>query len=76
MLGQPRAARAVGRALNALPDNSTVPWWRVVNSKGAVSLRGVAQGETLQRVLLEREGVKFEPTGRISWKKFGWQGDD
>jgi methylated-DNA-protein-cysteine methyltransferase-like protein len=74
MLGQPRAARAVGRALNALPDDTKVPWWRVVNSRGMVSIRGVEQGESLQRVLLEREGVKFEPSGRISWQRFGWQG--
>ena len=74
MLGQPRAARAVGKALNALPDGSNVPWWRVVNSRGEVSIRGVQHGEILQRTLLEREGVKFERNGRISWKQYGWDG--
>jgi methylated-DNA-protein-cysteine methyltransferase related protein len=74
-IGQPRAARAVGRALNTLPDDTKVPWWRVVNSRGEVSIRGAEQGEVLQRVLLEREGIKFEPSGRISWQRFGWQGD-
>jgi methylated-DNA-protein-cysteine methyltransferase-like protein len=74
MLGQPRAARAVGKALNALPDGSNVPWWRVVNSRGEVSIRGVQQGEILQRTLLEREGIKFERSGRISWKYYGWDG--
>ena len=52
MLGKPRAARAVGRALNSLPDGSKVPWWRVVNSRGEVSIRGVEHGEILQRTLL------------------------
>jgi methylated-DNA-protein-cysteine methyltransferase-like protein len=74
MLGQPRAARAVGRALNVLPDASNVPWWRVVNSRGEVSIRGVQHGEILQRTLLEKEGVKFERNGRISWKQYGWDG--
>jgi methylated-DNA-protein-cysteine methyltransferase-like protein len=74
-LGQPRAARAVGRALNALPQDTKVPWWRVVNSRGEISLRGVQQGQALQRALLEREGVKFARNGRVSWKQFGWQGD-
>ncbi|HEY0810840.1 MAG TPA: methylated-DNA--[protein]-cysteine S-methyltransferase [Longimicrobiales bacterium] len=74
-LGQPRAARAVGRALNALPDNTRVPWWRVVNSRGEISLRGVQQGQALQRVLLEREGVRFARNGRVSWKEFGWEAD-
>ncbi|HET9440421.1 MAG TPA: methylated-DNA--[protein]-cysteine S-methyltransferase [Longimicrobiales bacterium] len=75
MLGQPRSARAVGRALNALPDDTDIPWWRVVNSRGEVSIRGVEQGESLQRSLLEREGVKFDGAGRISWKRFGWEGE-
>lgn len=75
MLGQPRAARAVGRALNSLPDGSKVPWWRVINSRGEVSIRGVEHGEVLQRTLLEREGVTFQRNGRVSWKQFGWQGD-
>ena len=74
MLGQPRAARAVGRALNALPDGSTVPWWRVINSRGEVSIRGVDHGVVLQRTLLEREGVTFQRNGRVSWKQYGWQG--
>lgn len=74
MLGQPRAARAVGKALNALPEGSNVPWWRVVNSRGEVSIRGVQHGEILQRTLLEREGVRFGRNGRISWEAYGWSG--
>jgi methylated-DNA-protein-cysteine methyltransferase-like protein len=75
MLGQPRAARAVGRALNSLPDGTNVPWWRVVNSRGEVSIRGVQHGEILQRTLLEREGIRFARNGRISWELYGWQGE-
>ena len=74
LIGQPRAARAVGKALNSLPDGSNVPWWRVVNSRGEVSIRGVQHGEILQRKLLEREGVKFQRNGRISWEQYGWDG--
>ena len=75
MLGQPRAARAVGRALNTLPEGSAVPWWRVVNSRGEVSIRGVTHGEIIQRKLLEREGVRFDAHGRVSWRHFGWTGE-
>ena len=72
LAGKPRAARAVGAALRDLPDGSKVPWWRVVNSSGAISTRP-NHGPSIQRKLLEREGVKFSRAGRIDWEKFGWQ---
>ncbi len=75
LLGQPRAARGVGGALAALPDDSDVPWWRVVNRNGEVSIRGPMHGRAIQRMLLEREGVRFGPTGRIDWTTFGWTPD-
>ena len=74
LLGKPRAARAVGAALRDLPDNSDVPWWRVINSSGAISIRGVVDAKPLQRALLEREGVKFSSSGKVSWERFGWSG--
>jgi len=70
-LGKPRAARAVGTALRELPDGSDVPWWRVINSSGQISISGV-NAKPLQRKLLEREGVKFNSSGRVNWDKFGW----
>lgn len=56
--GSPRAARQVGGILRGLPDNSGVPWWRVVNSQGVISIKGnwVATKE-VQKQLLEKEGV-------------------
>lgn len=67
LLGQPRAARAVGGALGALDDGVRVPWWRVVNRNGEISHRS-----RLQRLLLQREGVRFDTRGRIDWRRFGW----
>lgn len=74
LLGQPRAARGVGQALHALPEGSDVPWWRVVNRNGEISIRGIAHAAQLQRALLEAEGVRFDGAGRIDWKRFGWDG--
>jgi methylated-DNA-protein-cysteine methyltransferase-like protein len=85
LLGQPRAARGVGGALSALddygadntsPGDSDVPWWRVVNRNGQISIQGgLHGGALLQRALLEAEGVQFEHD-RIDWKRFGWVPDE
>ncbi len=72
LLGQPRAARGVGGALAALHDDSDVPWWRVINRNGEISIKGPLHGAAIQRMLLEREGVRFGPTGRVDWSAFGW----
>lgn len=73
LLGRPRAARGVGRALRELPDGSDVPWWRVVNYAGEISLgRLDPLAARLQRILLEAEGVEFDDRGRIDWGRFGW----
>ncbi len=75
MAGNPRASRAVGYAMRAIPDGEDVPWHRVVNSKGEISRRRTFQGDDdrfLQRVLLEAEGVEFNDSGRIDLKRFGF----
>ena len=74
ILGVPRAARGVGRALSTLPLDSGVPWWRVVNRNGAISIKGSPGLPVLQRTLLEAEGVEFNDHDRISWTRFGWRG--
>ena len=64
-------ARLVGYAMHALPAGTRVPWQRVVNAQGAISLPG--QGAMRQRELLEREGVRFDARGRIDLDRFLWQ---
>lgn len=72
-LGSPRAARAVGYAMFNVkaPD---VPWQRVINSKGEISIGGNLHRPELQRQLLESEGVEFDVAGRVDMKKFRWAG--
>ena len=72
--GLPGRARQVGYALAALPDDhDDVPWHRIVNARGEVSARSGSLGyERLQRTLLEREGVRFDESGRIDLDRFGW----
>ena len=76
LLGVPRAARGVGRALSTLPPDTDVPWWRVVNRNGEISIKGAPGLPALQRTLLAAEGVRPGRGGRISWTRFGWRGPD
>ena len=66
-------ARQVGYALHALPSGTTVPWHRVVNAAGEISLRASPGVELTQRMLLEREGVRFDGRGRLSLARERWR---
>ncbi len=76
LLGAPRAARAVGTALRSLPRpfSHTVPWQRVINAAGGISLRGDVVRVEEQRWLLEAEGIEFNRHGKINLKKYRWSG--
>ncbi len=65
-------ARQVGYALHATPEDVEIPWHRVVNAKGEISL-GVHRGKNEQQRLLEAEGVTFSEQGRISLRTHRWQ---
>ncbi len=66
-------ARLVGYALSALRDGTGVPWHRVINAQGRLSLQRAASSAGLTQVMrLEREGVRVDAAGRVSLAKFGW----
>ena len=67
-----RSARAVGFALNQLPEGSKIPWQRVINSQGKVSPRRNCEGHLVQQLILEEEGVVFE-NGKVNLKTFRWE---
>ena len=73
LAGMPGHARQVGYALHSLPDGSEVPWQRVINRNGRISLRAYPEAEYIQRALLEAEGVLFDDQGRISLAKYQWR---
>ena len=58
-VGMPRAARQVGWILNRLEDNTPVPWWRIVNNAGRISIKASRYSATEQKELLESEGMKI-----------------
>jgi len=71
-------ARWVGDAMNAVsfPDEPTVPWHRVINSKGGISLPPGSKGAATQRERLLAEGIAFDAKDRIDFEVWGWQGAD
>ena len=71
----PRGARGVGWALAGLSPElaRTVPWWRVINAAGRISNQFNA---TLQRELLEAEGIAFDERGYVDLKTYLWDGSE
>ena len=69
-------ARMVGYAMAALKRGTApdVPWQRVINAKGKISIHGDGIGNAMQRSILESEGVQFDENDRIDFEHFGWAG--
>jgi len=69
--GLPGRARLVGRVLAELSGTSGLPWQRVVNASGRISLAG--RGARRQRERLRREGVELDARGRVDLARFAWR---
>ncbi|SRR5690606_30522115 len=78
MLGRPNAARAVGYALSALPaqedQENPVPWQRVINSQGRISIISREVTAQKQAELLREEGVEVSEDLRIDLQRYLWEG--
>ena len=72
IVGMNISARVVGYALSALTEGTDVPWQRVINAKGCISLPGI--GGAMQQQLLLDEGVTFDGQNRVDLNRFGWEG--
>lgn len=59
-VGVPRAARQVGWILNQLEEKVQVPWWRVVNNEGRISIKASKYTADDQKRLLVKEGIKVD----------------
>ena len=66
-------ARQVGYAMHALPGHTKVPWHRVINAKGEVSVRSTPGSEGEQRYRLECEGISFDARARIDLEEVRWR---
>src|SRR3989344_839896 len=73
----PRAARMVGTALRQLPSKSKIPWWRVINSRGMISIENLAVPKPEQARYLQVDGIKVKLRNGNYWvdlKKYLWKG--
>ena len=67
-------ARQVGWALRRLELPSTIPWHRVINSKGEITMSLSRKGtDWIQKELLIKEGIKFNSKMKIDFKKYLWR---
>ena len=63
-------ARMVGYAMARTPANKKIPWHRVINSQGKISIRSHGEADDLQRQLLISEGIEFDLSDRVILKKY------
>lgn len=69
--GNPLGAKQVAYVLHSSSKKDKLPWHRVINSKGKISLP-VGDGYETQKRLLRREGVKFGHGDIIDFDTYQW----
>ena len=69
LAGSPRGARQVVRVLHTLSEKYKLPWYRVINSKGEISIKDY-ESRNLQKVFLESEGVKITGSRTVDLNEF------
>jgi methylated-DNA-protein-cysteine methyltransferase-like protein len=69
-VGAPRAAREVGWMLNQTNDRDLIPWWRVINNEGRISIKGSRYSANEQRELLIQEGIKVDEDFTLDIDKY------
>lgn len=70
------APRWVGTALRKTPRGRSIPWQRVINSRGTISFPADSPQAEEQRRLLELEGVEFDKRGQVDLRRFAWKGPE
>ena len=71
--GAPRAAREVGWVLNKLEGKTPVPWWRVINNTGRISIKGSVFSAEFQKKLLRAEGITVAEDFTLEIEVYRWK---
>lgn len=70
MIGIPRTARQVGWVLAKVTDEQQIPWWRIINNKGYISIKNNEYSAMEQKQKLEKENIKVTDDFQIDIKKY------
>ncbi len=74
-VGVPQAARQVGQALKNM-EEVELPWWRVINNAGRISIKGNWNHDAqMQKELLENEGVVVGDDFSVKIEKYRYRPD-
>jgi methylated-DNA-protein-cysteine methyltransferase-like protein len=69
-IGYKGYARQVGKCLSQLPSNTTLPWHRVINGQGKLSLTG--ERGLQQKARLTEENIEISDNGRVNLRRYRW----
>lgn len=67
LISTPRSAQVVGFALRALPKDNDVPWQRIINSRGRISIQNPKWPQSEQARLLKEEGIEVVFRDHAYW---------
>lgn len=73
LAGNPRGARLVAGILHA--EEEVIPWQRIINRHGFISIRGCKYDKNFQKKLLEAEGIEVSEDFMVDLQKYGWWGN-
>ena len=71
--GSPRASRQVGAILGALGLETKIPWWRVVNRDGIITIKNHEVSKELQKFLLEKDGLAVDDQNMVEINKYRYK---
>ncbi len=72
LAGKPQGSRGVAWILHSCSESHSLPWHRVLNSKGKISFSPTTAAFLRQKRLLQKEGVLFADRGQLDLKKYQW----
>jgi methylated-DNA-protein-cysteine methyltransferase related protein len=74
LAGLPRGARLIGGILYANYQEYNLAWYRVINREGFISIKRLEHSKSLQKALLESEGIEVSSDFMVDLNKYGWFG--